>query len=147
MPDPQLRCTVQPGVRSPQPRRSPIILPILASFSLGMIHPMITSSRSLGANGWSINKFRPAHTAKSDAENGPGRPRAFKKGVRNPSTTYTGLALIGFMFFALPQNEIHLPATLPNTDLRKVATVLVLLPTINLIQKHLGYDHVMYYNE
>jgi len=87
MPDAQLRMTVQPGTRSPQPSRSAITRPMLTSSGEGAAQPMMTSSRSPGAKGWRSSSARPACTARSDAANGPGALRAFRKGLRVPSTT------------------------------------------------------------
>ena len=92
MPEAQLRITVQPGTRLPQPRRSAITRPMLTSSGEGAAQPMMTSSTSVGEKGCS--SARPACTARSPAENGPGPVRAFRKGVRDPSTTYTGLNAI-----------------------------------------------------
>ena len=94
MPEAQLRITVQPGTRLPQPRRSAITRPMLTSSGEGAAQPMMTSSTSVGEKGWRSSSARPACTARSPAENGPGPVRAFRKGVRDPSTTYTGLNAI-----------------------------------------------------
>jgi hypothetical protein len=52
----------------------------------GMAQPTMTSSSSDGANGWRSRSVRPAAVARSEAENGPGRLRDFRNGVRAPST-------------------------------------------------------------
>ena len=52
MPDAQLRITVQPGTFSPQPMRSATTRPMLTSSTDGAAQPRITSSSSVGANGW-----------------------------------------------------------------------------------------------
>ena len=85
MPEAQLRITVQPGTLSPQPRRSATTRPTLTSSGLGEAQPSMTSSSASGANGWRASRVLPAATARSPAENGPGRLRAFKNGVRAPS--------------------------------------------------------------
>ena len=85
-PDPQFRCTVQAGTRGPQPRRIATIRARLASSGPGMMQPSTTSSSSSGGNGWRASRARPAATARSAARNGPGMPRALRKGVRQPST-------------------------------------------------------------
>ena len=48
----QLRITVQPGTRLPQPRRSAITRPMLTSSGEGAAQPMMTSSTSVGEKGW-----------------------------------------------------------------------------------------------
>ena len=48
--------------------------------------PRITSSSSVGENGWRMSSERPAAVARSLAANGPGRLRDFRNGVRAPST-------------------------------------------------------------
>ncbi|CFU58392.1 Uncharacterised protein [Bordetella pertussis] len=90
MPEAQLRITVQPGTRLPQPSRRAMTRPILTSSGEGAAQPTMTSSRSVGAKGWRSSRARPACTARSAAENGPGPLRAFRKGLRVPSTMYTG---------------------------------------------------------
>ena len=116
IPEAQLRCTVQAGTRSPQPSRSAATRPMLASSSLGIMQPRMTSSKSVGAKGWRASSGCPAATARSDAENGPGFPRALMYGVRLPSTTKTGLpphpdcrSPILCAPWLNIQGEIHLP--------------------------------------
>ena len=87
IPDAQLRITVQPGTFRPQPRRSATTRPILTSSGEGLAQPRITSSSCSGAKGMRLSSARPACVARSDAANGPGRLRAFRNGVRAPSTT------------------------------------------------------------
>ena len=90
MPDAQLRITVQPGTLRPQPIRSATTRPMLTSSGDGAAQPRITSSRSDGAKGCRTSSARPASVARSDAANGPGRLRAFRNGVRAPSTMKIG---------------------------------------------------------
>ena len=85
MPEAQLRITVQPGTLWPQPIRSATTRPMFTSSGDGAAQPRITSSRSVGANGWRSSSARPASVARSDAANGPGRLRALRNGVRAPS--------------------------------------------------------------
>ena len=89
-PEAQLRCTVQAGTLSPQPRRRAATRPMLVSSGPGLTQPSMTSSNSVGANGWRASNGRPAATARSAAANRPGLPRALRDGVRLPSTTWTG---------------------------------------------------------
>ena len=86
MPDAQLRITVHAGTLCPHPIRSAATRPMLTSSGEGAAQPRITSSTSVGANGWRSSSERPAAVARSDAANGPGRLRAFRNGVRAPST-------------------------------------------------------------
>ncbi len=97
MPDAQLRCTVYAGIDLPQPKRRAISRAILASSALGIIQPIITSSKSSGEKGCLDNNSLPTFTAKSDAENFPGFPFAFKNGVRAPSTIYTSRLMLFFI--------------------------------------------------
>jgi hypothetical protein len=46
----------------------------------------MTSSSWSGAKGWRISSALPAAVARSEAVKGPGALRAFRKGVRAPST-------------------------------------------------------------
>ena len=85
MPLAQLRATVHAGIASPQPRRSDTTRPMFASSTLGPTQPRITSSNASAANPCRANNACPAATAKSAAANAPGRPAAFKNGVRQPS--------------------------------------------------------------
>ena len=85
IPDAQLRITVQPGTFMPQPIRSATTRPMLTSSTDGAAQPRITSSSSVGANGWRTSSARPAAVARSDAAKGPGRLRDLRNGVRAPS--------------------------------------------------------------
>jgi len=91
MPDPQFRCTVQAGTAFPHPRRSATRRAMLASSGPGTMQPRMTSSRSFGRKVWRARSAFPAATARSEARKGPGAPRALRKGVRAPSTMWTGL--------------------------------------------------------
>src|SRR3990167_876571 len=86
MPEAQLRCTVHAGTLFPQAKRNAMMRAILASSSLGIIQPIMTSSISVGENAYCVSNDRPAVTAKSLAENGPRSVFAFNNGVRAPST-------------------------------------------------------------
>jgi len=86
MPEAQLRITVHPGTFWPQPMRSAATRPMFTSSTEGAAQPRITSSSSLGANGWRTSNVRPACVARSLAAKGPGRFLDFRKGVRAPST-------------------------------------------------------------
>ena len=86
MPEPQLRCTVQPGTDSSMPSRSAATRPGLISSAIGLTQPMITSSKDSAPKGWRSSSGRPQATARSTGVNGPGRPRALMNGVREPST-------------------------------------------------------------
>ncbi len=85
MPEAQFRITVQPGTCWPQPMRRATTRPMFTSSTEGAAQPRITSSSSVGANGWRVSTARPAAVARSLAANGPGRLRALRNGVRAPS--------------------------------------------------------------
>ena len=85
IPEAQLRITVQPGTARPQPMRSAATRPMFTSSTEGAAQPRMTASRSLPAKGWRDSSTLPAAVAMSLAENGPGRLRDFRKGVRSPS--------------------------------------------------------------
>ena len=87
MPEAQLRITVHAGTFSPQPRRSDITRPMLASSADGIAAPTMTSSNAVASKGWRARSGRPAATARSAPENGPSPFFAFRNGVRAPSTT------------------------------------------------------------
>src|SRR6266851_7429652 len=92
MPEAQLRITVHPGTLCPQPKRSAATRPMFTSSTEGAAQPRITSSRSAGAKGWRTSSSLPAAVARSLAENGPGRLRDFRNGVRAPSMMKMSLA-------------------------------------------------------
>ena len=86
-PEAQLRITVHAGTLSPQPSRSEITRPMLASSAEGIAAPTITSSNAVASNGWRRSSARPALTARSPPVKGPRPCCALRNGVRAPSTT------------------------------------------------------------
>ncbi len=88
-PEAQLRCTVKAGTALPQPRRRLMMRAMFASSGAGITQPTMTSSICWGANGARARTGRAAATARSAALNSLARPRAFRNGVRAPSTTNT----------------------------------------------------------
>jgi hypothetical protein len=85
MPEPQLIATVYAVIASPIPRRTAAMRAGLASSAMTLTQPRMTASNASGANGWRSSSGRPHATARSTGVNGPGRPRARRKGVRLPS--------------------------------------------------------------
>src|SRR5437667_12333097 len=94
MPEAQLRMTVHPGTLRPQPGRNRTKLQMFTSSGDGLEQPRMTSSRSVGEKGMRLSNARPACTARSEAEKGPGRLRALRNGVRAPSTTKIGCFIV-----------------------------------------------------
>jgi hypothetical protein len=50
-----------------------------------LTQPRMTMSKASGGNGWRSSSGRPHWTTRSTGVNGPGLPRALRKGVRLPS--------------------------------------------------------------
>jgi hypothetical protein len=55
------------------------------SSAMTLTQPRMTWSNASGGNGWRSSRGRPHWTARSTGVNGPGLPRALRKGVRLPS--------------------------------------------------------------
>ena len=86
MPLPQLICTVNATIASPMPSRSAATRAGFISSAMTLTQPRITGSKASGANGCRASSGRPHCTARSTGVNGPGPLRAFRNGVRLPST-------------------------------------------------------------
>jgi len=67
------------------PSRSAAMRAGFISSAITLTQPRMTSSNASGGNGWRSSSGRPQATARSTGENGPGRPRARRNGVRLPS--------------------------------------------------------------